>query len=162
MEYVEGANVADLFDSYWGIDPSGASVIGELRMLLDGVAAWLARFHSAFGYRLARGDAILRNFIIKGDLVWGIDFEESSERDPLIDVGQTCSNILSLEPQFTPAKFLLTKEFASLYWRYSGRNRSHELPDKIAEGLRHYAQFRDDSVRLEEWAGNIERRGLDQ
>jgi tRNA A-37 threonylcarbamoyl transferase component Bud32 len=162
MELIDGANVADLFDSYWSIDPSGGSVRRELSMLLGAVAEWLSQFHSASNFKLARGDAILRNFVLKGGEVWGMDFEEAQVGDPLADVGQTCSNILGLEPKFVPLKFELSRDFASAYWKLSGKDRADELPAKVAEALRHYARFRQDGRLLEEWASRIETDGLDQ
>ena len=132
---------------------------GMVQRLLDGVASWLARFHRAFKWEVRRGDAMLKNFIYSRNVIYGIDFEESVEGDPLADVGQLCAHLLASGERFSPPLFRAAGYFAKSYWRHSGEDRSGELPEAVAAGLEHYAQYRRDGPLLRRQALKIRRGG---
>jgi len=160
MEYIEGENLSDMFDRLWR-EEGGSTNCQELRRLItDGVSEWLARFHRAFGFHEARGDTILRNFVVSGDRIYGLDFEEAGERDPLSDLGGACANLLSMNPKFTPGKFGFVRELAERYWHHSGTDRSAELPEAIAAALEHYSAFRTDGQSLCAQAKKLRTNGL--
>jgi tRNA A-37 threonylcarbamoyl transferase component Bud32 len=160
MEHVEGENLSDMFDRLWRAD--GDSINGrELRRLVtDGVAGWLAQFHRIIGFHEARGDTILRNFIVSGDQICGLDFEEAGHRDPLSDLGEVCANLLSMDPMFTARKFEMVRELSESYWHHSGSDRSAELSGAVASALEHYSAFRADGESLRVWANNLRTDGL--
>lgn len=132
----------------------------QVAPVLDGVAAWLAGFHRAFRCELRRGDAILKNFICSGKVIYGIDFEEAREGDPLEDVGQLCAHILASGERFMTPLFDAARYFALRYWARLGEDRSGELPRAVASGLEHYARYRRDGPLLRQWARRIRDGGL--
>ena len=161
MEYIEGPSLAESFDLIAAKDAKSERSTEESRVtIVDGLASWLASFHRSVGFEMYRGDSILKNFILSGDKVYGIDFEESGKGDPIQDVGQACSYILSSNPPFTDAKFGFVTDLTARYWEKVGRDRSADLPESIAQGLEHYAPFRSDRQRLLEWAHRMRMNGM--
>ena len=94
--------------------------------------------------------------------MYGIDFEESTECDVLIDLGQMCSSLLSMRPMFTRTKFALADKLSGHYFEATGTDRVEDLSAKISEALRYYAKFRNDRDELLAWAEKIDRDGLIQ
>jgi aminoglycoside phosphotransferase (APT) family kinase protein len=161
MEFIDGINLSSLFDSVMTSPEAKDGLTGYPRQeLIDGLASWLAQFHHSFGFKMCRGDSILKNFIVSRKKVYGIDFEESGEGDPIKDVGQVCSYALSTDPAFTEAKFQFCEDLAARYWKIVGRDRSSELPEAIAQGLEHYAPYRSDRRRLLEGAEKLRKEGM--
>ena len=159
MDYVEAENLSDEFDRL--LTESQASKGKEIHDLVtDGVAAWLAKFHKRMGGCTTRGDSVLRNFLISGGTICGLDFEESSARDPLDDVAEVAANMLGMSPAFTPERFALVDVLAERYWHHSGTDRSAELPSTIADALDRYAQFRSDGKAMRVWAQKLRVDGL--
>jgi hypothetical protein len=113
-------------------------------------------YHRAFHFRIARGDAILRNFISAPDGIVGADLEESSETDTIEDVGQICSSILMTDPPFTEVKWSFARRLVKRYWECTGRDRSDELPKAIGSAMRYYAQFRPNNAELAAKAAQVE------
>jgi len=160
MEYVDGENLSEKFDRLWRDDDGSKNSLELRRLVTDGLAEWLAQFHRIFGLREARGDTILRNFIVSESQIYGLDFEEAMERDPLSDLGEACANMLSMHPMFTPGKLVLARELAERYWHHSGTDRSAELQEAIAVALEHYSSFRADGDSMRTWARKIRIDGL--
>jgi tRNA A-37 threonylcarbamoyl transferase component Bud32 len=161
IEHIEGTTVADALDS---IDaeiglgaPDGMERAGPI---MRSLGCWLASFHELHGFRVARGDSIMRNFILVDHALYGIDFEEASECDVLLDLGQMCSSLLSMRPMFTKEKFELVHILSNHYFEAAGTSRLDDLPGKISEALRFYARFRRDGGSLLTWADRIEHSGL--
>ncbi|UCE90774.1 MAG: hypothetical protein JSV90_04895 [Methanobacteriota archaeon] len=163
MEFVEGATLADLLDSLW-LD--GAVTVPEDKHKLESTASavgeWLARFHEAFGGGTTRGDSNARNFLVCGDEVFGVDFEESSPADVLDDVGQVCSSVLSMHPMFTQEKFDFCCTLARTYFSATDSDRSDELGSATAKALRYYASYRSDAAAMLDMADSMDRTGLFQ
>ena len=161
MEYLEGVTVAALLDT----DASSAkssSVAGFDRIELSrSLGEWIAGFHGLFDFKLSRGDANMRNSIVVGGTVYGIDFEECLETDVLIDLGQMCSSVLSMHPMFTEEKFEFVRAMSERYFQSTGQDRRQDLPSSTARALRHYARFRTDGDEMSSWADRIEDRGLE-
>ena len=155
MSYISGDNLLDTFNIIERKDGVSNHEI-NISYLLNLKAKWLAEFHRATDYEIIRGDTIMRNFIVAGDRLFGIDFEESISSDPLIDIGQACAFILSLDPVFTNKRFEAARFFSEKYWFYTRSDRSDELPPLISSALRDIARFRDEPDILKSWADKIE------
>jgi hypothetical protein len=155
MEFIEGDNVADVFDEACdratAPDPSN-----ELNAMGNALARWLWEFHGAFSHHRIRGDGILRNFIIDSSGIVGLDFEESSEGDPIDDLGFLISNILMTDPPFTELKLSFARHVARCYWGFAGRDRSSDLPIAVSRGIQHYAKYRSNVRELTDKAILVE------
>lgn len=181
MSFIEGNNAGDMLDSYMAkraaLDIGGRAETrpnsgtvqsneGEnqsssgMAQIIDGVADWLFKFHEAFDFRLIRGDSILRNFILSGKDIYGFDFEEAREGNPIEDVACAYAYILRAAPQFKEINFEVSNDLAKAYWRRLGKDGSGELPEAVACSLEFYAQFRKDGELLREWAEKIRKNGL--
>lgn len=172
MSYINGDNAGDIFDkcltaycnthkkSRTATKNQASPANMDMKNLMDNIANWLFRFHKAFEFKVVRGESILRNFILSGQEIYGLDFEETREGDPLSDVGCMYAHILGISPQFKKVNFEASELFARNYWRYSGKDRSGELPSAVAESLEFYAKFRKDGQQLMEWAKKIMKNGL--
>jgi hypothetical protein len=160
-EHVDGVTASDGLDSLWNQyisgNPAARTPVSEL---VDGVAEWLAGFHRAFGFNTTRGDSILKNFIIGTDgSVTGIDFEESvmGSGNPLDDLGELCSYVISMRPAFTRERISLAATFADKYWSSSGTPRDQiGLARAISRALRRYSHFRTDPEEMIHWAARFE------
>lgn len=152
MEHVPGDHVSEMFDRLMSSRPSpGPS--GDLSSLANSVAAWLSSFHSAFGFELTRGDAILRNFIEGPEGLVGLDFEEAARADTLTDLGQVCASALMTDPAFTYPKVRFAQRVAEAYWERTDTDESERLPDAIEAAVKHYARFRSGGGNLvEKWS----------
>jgi aminoglycoside phosphotransferase (APT) family kinase protein len=159
MEYIDGENVSVLFDRYYEriADTDSGLHIDDL---CDKLAGWLVQFHRKFDWKIARGDCILRNFLISNGKVVGLDFEECRDADPLSDLGDLCAFILSMRPEFTRERFEIAGRLSRSYGNLSGKDPGGEVSKMTARSLRHYAQFRKDRALLEDWASRIEQNGL--
>lgn len=156
MTPVEGLVAGEVFDSLFASckkDGLGS----EQERLADQLVRWLAGFHAAFGYNLARGDTILRNFIVTPMGAVGFDFEEAAPGDPLSDLGQLCASSLMMNPVFTPPKLAFARRLADRYWAVSGQRRMSDLNKAVSVAIRHYAQFRPNGQVLLAYAERIDR-----
>lgn len=155
MEFVPGEPVSDLFDRLVAAS-DGQELSEGFQGLACDLAGWLSRFHSAFGFETARGDAILRNFLMAEGGVVGLDFEEAARGDTLSDIGQLCASALMTDPPFTQVKVSFARDLASRYWERTGRDRSVDLPSAVAEAIRHYAPYRRNARELMDEADRVE------
>lgn len=156
MAPVEGRIAGDVFDCLFATckeDGLGS----EQERLADQLVRWLAGFHEAFDFRMARGDTILRNFVIAGQEAVGLDFEEAARGDTISDLGQLCASSLIMDPVFTPPKVAFARRLAERYWAVSGQRRMGELDRAVSAAIRHYAQFRPNGQVLLAHANRIER-----
>lgn len=161
MEFVEGMTLADSLDRTW-LD--GDAMLPDekpkVAATAEAIGRWLAGFHDAFCSKTTRGDANARNFIVAGDDIVGVDFEESSHADVLDDVGQICSSILSMHPMFTKEKIDFCDRLAEAYFSTAGKDRTGDLARATAKALRYYSSFRSDPGLMVEMADELERTGL--
>jgi len=110
MQYITGENLCDTINSK-------KYTRTQKNQFIDQLAKWFVTFHQLFKtptYYLIRGDAGLRNFIVNTQL-WGVDFEESRQGNPVEDVAECCASILSTTPMFTTEKYELCKSFIQEY-----------------------------------------------
>ncbi len=151
LEYIEGRNCKALYDESEKEDVRN-SVLTE-------IAGWLSRFHSKFDFQKRRGDSILSNFILSESGVYGIDFEEADDRDPLRDVGDMIVSIIRLRPAFTEERFFQTRFFINEYFSKVSIERK-DLTEQVAESLLHYSKYSSMGESMRGWAEKIQRDGL--
>ncbi|RLF34445.1 MAG: hypothetical protein DRN08_04655 [Thermoplasmata archaeon] len=155
MSYIPGRNLCDV------INNNNISLREKKRILIL-LANWFAVFHDYFKTpkRLyVRGDSILNNFIINTH-VWGVDFEEFRKGNPMEDIADMCSSILSTNPMFTYEKFQLCKTFITSY-PGSAEWDSKDVDKEIANMLIDRIQWRPwDEKILIKYANRIRKEGL--
>jgi len=81
-------------------------------------------------------DAVLSNFILSDDKIFGVDLEDAGPGDPLDDVGQLCASILGSEPFFTPVKFDLCLRMLRSYERTASLDVIDRVRPYVSKHLR--------------------------
>ena len=163
MEYLQGQNACDHFEMIYNnwieeIKNERSSLKEppqDLLLFCDDLACWLYDFHRSFDFKTARGDSILRNFIVVNNKIYGLDFEEAGDADPLNDLGDLCAFILALRPVFTEEKYKVVKILSERYWDHSKKSRYDELAGFIADSLEYYGRFRSDQELLKHEAERL-------
>ena len=155
MNYILGENLCDLINNE---DTS----FGEKKRLVLLLAEWFNDFHNFYKdnneFKI-RGDSTLRNFIFT-DRIWGVDFEESRNGNPVEDIAGMCSSILTTDPMFTSEKFNLCKIFIDEYLKLAP-GRIININDEIAYSLLEKIQWRpDDEEILRTFSKKIRKQGL--
>ncbi len=112
LEYIDGQNLCDILNAT--LDPKYAHML----------AKWFANFHQAFpasnGVVTLKGDARLRNFIVRDGQCYGLDFEDSHEGSFVNDIAEAAGSIFDTnpgieDPLFFPAKLMLISKFLKAY-----------------------------------------------
>ncbi len=112
LEYIDGQNLCDILNAT--LDPKYACMLAE----------WFAKFHQALpasnGIVTLKGDARLRNFIVRDGHCYGLDFEESRDGSFLNDIAEAAGSIFDTnpgieDPLFYPAKLMLVSKFLKAY-----------------------------------------------
>ena len=112
LEYIEGQNLCDVLNST--LDLKYAQMLAE----------WFANFHQALPATnevvTLKGDAHLRNFIVRDGRCYGLDFEESYVGSFVNDIAQAAGSIFDThpgieDPLFFPAKLMLVSKFLKTY-----------------------------------------------
>lgn len=147
LEYIPGPDCKILFEQ------------GHVH-ILPLMARWLADFHEAFAHGYRKGDCILGNFLYHDKVIYGIDFEESSQGDPLRDLGDMCVSILRMGPSFTPERFLQVNSFIGAYFECFSQQ-PVDLTDPVVEAMDHYSKFGSDGEELRKWGDRIKEVGSD-
>ncbi|MEO1814358.1 MAG: RIO1 family regulatory kinase/ATPase [Acetobacterium sp.] len=80
----------------------------EITALLKKTIDWLNRLHQKTG--LTFYDINLRNFIVRDNLIYAIDYEDFSKLKPAVDYGRLLAFILTYKPVFTEWKKALIRE----------------------------------------------------
>ncbi|WP_373485431.1 RIO1 family regulatory kinase/ATPase [Acetobacterium malicum] len=80
----------------------------EITALLKKTIDWLNRLHQKTG--LTFYDINLRNFIVRDNQVYAIDYEDFSKLKPAVDYGRLLAFILTYKPVFTEWKKALIRE----------------------------------------------------
>lgn len=155
MNYIIGKNLCDVInDEYTPVD--------EKKRHIFALAEWYVKFHKHFRIedRLRiRGDSVLRNFILT-NRIWGVDFEESRNGEPIEDIAGMCSSILTTDPMFTDGKFQLCKAFIEAYEK-SVKWSLGNVDDEIAYALLEKIQWRpEEEETLRKYSKRIRERGL--
>ena len=116
MEYVPGENLCDILnDTTISFD--------KKNKWMKQLAQWMIAFHSTMktskGY-IIKGDMHIRNFICSKKQIYGVDFEESTQGNPLVDIAEIIVSLLTTNPLFTDEKIkLCTSFFTCLQQHYS-------------------------------------------
>jgi|GEM_PF-5418187 len=91
LEYIPGENLRTLYNKEKNLYTKKARKYDGL------IARWLGNFHKVFknntvgachGMPLLKGDMHIQNFILSGDILFGVDFEEASTGAPEYDLAQ--------------------------------------------------------------------------
>lgn len=85
LEYIPGENLRMLYNKEKNPYTNTARKFDGL------IARWLGNFHKTFaknGNVLLKGDMHIQNFILSGDILFGVDFEEASYGAPEYDLAQ--------------------------------------------------------------------------
>ncbi|WP_026393886.1 RIO1 family regulatory kinase/ATPase [Acetobacterium malicum] len=80
----------------------------EITELFKKTIDWLDQLHQKTG--LTFYDINLRNFIVRDNLVYAIDYEDFSKLKPVVDYGRLLAFILTYKPVFTEWKKALIRE----------------------------------------------------
>ncbi len=156
QSYIPGVNLCDQINTM-------QVTFEEKQKNMIMLANWFVKFHELFkgpdGFWI-RGDAILRNFIVKDD-VWGIDFEEARPGKPVEDIARMTASILTTTPMFTDEKFKLSKVFIETYKRHASWT-IDKLDEEIAYAFLEISQWRPDEENiLRKYAQRIKTKGLE-
>ncbi len=117
MTYITGENICDLINDNTIPFEKKSEIIQRL-------AIWFFHFHKSHSQNcnyLIHGDANLRNFIYNEKIV-GLDFEETHIANPIEDIANICTSILTTDPQYTIEKKELQQHFIKSYKKYSNLN----------------------------------------
>ncbi|MEM4257739.1 MAG: hypothetical protein QXL17_01130 [Candidatus Thermoplasmatota archaeon] len=155
QSYISGINLCDYIN-----DPQ--IKLREKENTIQKLADWFVKFHDFFktteGYMI-RGDAILRNFILKED-VWGVDFEEARLGKPIEDIARITASILSTEPMFTDEKYQLGRLLIDIYQQNSVVHLDG-LNEELSYALLEISQWRPEQEELlRKYAQKIKIKGL--
>ena len=155
MSYILGKNLCDVLNDE-------KTLFNERKNHINSLAEWFAKFHDHFktkdSFRI-RGDSILRNFILT-DRIWGVDFEESRNGRPIIDIAGMCSSILSTDPMFTDEKIRLSQLFIESYNKSVKWNLDN-INDEVAYALLEKIQWRPDKEdALRKFTNQLRKKGL--
>lgn len=109
----------------------------------DAAGSWLANFHEQLSFGGApriMGDAVLSNFIMSEDRLFGVDLEDCAKGDPMEDLGQLAASMLGSEPFFTPIKFDLCRRMIIRYEETSHGDALEKVRPYVAKHLRNDAR----------------------
>ena len=90
MYHLRGEPLVDVINK--SFDPS----------LIDKLAKWYYQFHSL--HHLIKGDPRLRNFILSDDILYGLDFEETSDGHWMSDIAGISASLLDTDPIYDERK----------------------------------------------------------
>lgn len=106
MTLCEKLEIAEVCEPDLFSDPTNRD--NEITALFKKNIDWLNRLHQKTG--LAFYDINLRNFIVRDDQVYAIDYEDFSKLKPAVDYGRLLAFILTYKPVFTQWKKALIGE----------------------------------------------------
>lgn len=105
----------------------------------QGIGEWLGAFHESLDTPegpMTMCDAVLENFVMHEDTVYGVDLEDSAPGDPMDDLGRVVSSILGNEPFFTPIKFGLCYRLLESYEDRTGMESMESVRPYVSKHLR--------------------------
>ncbi len=138
MDYIDGEPLVDVLNETF--DP----------VIVERLAAWYHMFHHRTGH--VKGDPRLRNFIMREDRIYGLDFEDYRRDHWMQDIGGISASILDTRPVFDDRKVRLVWHLLESYLSLSGNVRSMGIDthftEVIAATLEQTAVWRDDTEIL--------------
>ncbi len=149
LDYIEGELLVDIINRTF--DPA----------LIDDLALWYYDFHTS--QPLLKGDPRLRNFIIAGDGLFGIDFEEANKGHWIVDLGGIAASLLDTNPINDSRKRLMVWNLLDKYLELKEIERTDHI-DKdyisvIFQTLKQTAKWRN-SESILYLANQIQKDGL--
>ena len=138
MVYIDGVPLVDILNET--LNPA----------IMDHLAAWYYTFHHKTGH--VKGDPRLRNFILREDRIFGLDFEGYRRDHWMQDIAGISASILDTRPVFDDRKVHLVWHLLESYLSLSGQKRSKgtdtHFTEVIADTLEQTAAWRDDEEIL--------------
>ncbi|HHX24905.1 MAG: hypothetical protein ACOX2A_05300 [Tepidanaerobacteraceae bacterium] len=111
MEYIDGCTLTEFFEKM----EKDTLPPEECYVVADELCRWLADFYKGVKVitdkQLIMKDVNLRNFIVSGSYIYGIDFEDVGEGSCEEDVGKICAFLVTYYPEYTEWKLKLSKYF---------------------------------------------------
>ncbi|MHA1999114.1 MAG: hypothetical protein ACTSU9_13415 [Promethearchaeota archaeon] len=117
LSFVEGENLCDLMNN-------AAIEFSRKEELIEKLGAWIAGFHLSMGAAggtggigqtgtsRCRGDANLRNFLVSGNAIIGVDFEESVPGNSRMDLYEVMDSLLITDPG------IYSQAIQSIKWKF--------------------------------------------
>jgi hypothetical protein len=93
--------------------------------LIDLLARWYYDFHSL--HNMTKGDPRLRNFIYDGNILHGVDFEETCPGPWMLDIAGISASLLDTDPIFDARKRRLSWRLLDSYLSLIGKKRNMEI-----------------------------------
>lgn len=115
LEYIHGQLLIDKLSTMEYKYGEGLLEIKDINLLIMSLADWFEGFYYALGNNYIRGDINLRNFIIRENKIYGIDFDRHYEGIIEKDIGRMCAFILTYNPPFTFFKVYMSKRMINLF-----------------------------------------------
>ncbi|WP_281817646.1 RIO1 family regulatory kinase/ATPase domain-containing protein [Vallitalea longa] len=113
------------------------------------VFSWLEQYYQItfeyMGRRLIFYDINFRNFLIKDDIIYGIDFEDSISGSKEIDGGRFCAYLLTYKPILTEWKINITAKVIDLLvddFKYDRKSLLNEIKKEL------------DKINFRRWDGH--------
>lgn len=114
MEYIEGDILLNYIEKLEKENIKGEKISELIKKILD----WLASFYNAFSGRYVMEDINFRNFILKDNNIWGLDFEDCQPGKKERDIGRICAFAITYVPLYSRWKIYFVKEFLKTSLEY--------------------------------------------
>ncbi len=114
LEYIEGKTLLKYIEEFEEKNIKGIQVDRIINYLLD----WLTRFYDTFSGNYIMEDINFRNFIIKNNFIYGLDFEECKPGEKERDIGRMCAFAITYYPPFSEWKKYYIKKFLHISMKY--------------------------------------------
>lgn len=140
LEFLEGLLLADIVER-------DLIAVGTWAPAL---AYWYFKLHQVARRQrgvLLKSDNSLRNFIFKGGIFYGLDFEERRWGNPARDLGQVCAFILADRPAFDQKKFTFIDRFVDQYCLLKPAVQREQVELELVAGLKLLADRRPEESR---------------
>lgn len=114
MEYIKGDILLDYIERFERGIIKGVQINKLIKNFLD----WLAKFYDAFSEDYIMEDINFRNFIVKNNKIWGLDFEDCHPGKKERDIGRICAFAISYFPLYSDWKIYFVIEFLNTSLEY--------------------------------------------
>lgn len=135
LQYIKGATLLEKLEEFEVINNSNAEMASA--NLIISLYNWIESFYNIDFIKkdgLVLNDVNFRNFIVKDNKIYGIDFEDISEGDCKDSIGRIIAFYLTYSPCFTLFKNRVSKRVVDYLIRQKGFNEK-KLTKNIKEEL---------------------------
>lgn len=148
-EYIDGIS---LFDALEQSVNDRTKQISLFKLFLD----WYEDFRKQTGFIL--GDTNFKNFIIRENVLYGVDFETCKRGEPIEDIFWQTAMLATLQPAFSLERKHMARLFLSMSVQnldYSAKNESEKLTQAF-EAICQRRRVRLDPAELKEILSSVE------